>query len=282
MSRISIPCSLFPNPCLSLLSILRILQSRTDNFRDRVRNLLCRFKKVFGGLRVRLNSAFRLGRDPVCRSIHRHLSVKSLPNGRAYGCTQREDATASDGLCTGPGRGADVVRPGRAHLEQGGPPQITRKILFGAADALGPPKTGVGPAGWAGCGALFSLRALSILLINNMLQDKLRPLLRGLSPASIAPQKTVDPKPNSLYIQDCHPYGPIAQCDRARPSIISRIILSSCSSVDAPVRFLSSPEWDMGAWIPKAAKSIPDAVPALYHDAHLCVKILNWMLDSCV
>jgi hypothetical protein len=50
-------------------------------------------------------------------------------------------------------------------------------------------------------------------------------------------QKTVDPKPNSLYIQDCHPNGPIALCDRARPSIISRIILSSCSSVDAPVRF---------------------------------------------
>jgi hypothetical protein len=38
----------------------------------------------------------------------------------------------------------------------------------------------------------------------------------------------------------------------------------------------------MGAWIPKAANSIPDAAPALYHVVHLRVKILNWMIESCV
>jgi hypothetical protein len=54
--------------------------------------------------------------------------------------------------------------------------------------------------------------------------------------------------------------GQIVECIFARPSVISRIILSEGSSVDAPVRFEVCRERECRAhWIPKAAITIPDS-----------------------
>jgi hypothetical protein len=89
------------------------------------------------------------------------------------------------------------------------------------------------------------------------------------------PEKTVDPEVVWVYIHECHPFkGELRRAFLRTHLVISRIILSWGSSVDAPVRFKDPPEMGRpGVLIPGTALCITDMAQKVFPGVRKCVKI---------
>ena len=97
-------------------------------------------------------------------------------------------------------------------------------------------------------------------------------------------QKKVDPKQISVYIHECHPFkGELRRAILRTHLVLSRILLSWGSSVDAPVRFQESTGMGKpGELIPGTALCITDMAERVFLACESASRFLNSTRTLCV